>query len=308
MAAGHRVAALVRDVTTAGELPALGVELCPGDLRDKASMRAGMTGADRVFHVGAWYKVGVRETAEASAVNVQGTRNVMELVHELEIPRVVYTSTMAVYSDTNGRMVSESDRPTAPTTSVYEETKRRAQLEVVEPMMTAGLPAIIVLPGMIYGPGDQGPVAQSLRLWLTGRLPTLPRDTAYCWGHVDDMAAGHILAMENGRVGETYFLTGPRHTLVDVFELAARVAGRSAPPIHVPPGVLKGMARLMRPVARIVPLPAAYHPETIRSVAGKTATGSNEKARRELGFAPRALADGYPEYVRWELQRTGTSK
>lgn len=300
LADDHQVVALVRDQETARDLAALGVELCRGDVRDEASMRPGMAGVDGVFHVAAWYRVGVRDTSEAESINVHGTRKVMELVRELEIPRVVYTSSVAIYSDTEGRLVKETERPWAPPASAYEDTKRRAHVEV-ERMVATGLPAVTVMPGMAYGPGDRGPVADSMVQWLRGKLPMLPRDTAYCWTHVEDVARGHILAMERGKVGESYFLTGPRHTLIEVFELAARIVGRDAPGVHVPPGLLRGLARVLTPVSRHVPLPNQYHPETFRSVAGVTATGDNHKAREQLGFDPRSLADGYPEYVQWQM-------
>src|SRR3954453_11785026 len=103
--AGHEVRALVRTPAKAQELAALGARLYAGDVTEKESMREPMRGADGVFHVAAWYKVGARDKSVAEGINVGGTRNVLELMRELEIPRGVYTSTLAVNSDTHGQLV-----------------------------------------------------------------------------------------------------------------------------------------------------------------------------------------------------------
>src|SRR5688500_3319614 len=109
-AAGHEVRALVRHPRRAAALEATGVSLHRGDVADKETMRAPMAGVDGVFHVAGWYKIGVRDRAAAVATNINGTRNVLELMRELEIPKGVYTSTLAVNSDTHGELVDESCR------------------------------------------------------------------------------------------------------------------------------------------------------------------------------------------------------
>jgi nucleoside-diphosphate-sugar epimerase len=107
-AAGHQVHASVRSPQKAKDLEALNVKLFPGDVTDKESMREGMKGTDGVFHVAGWYKIGTRDKSGGENVNIQGTRNVLELMHELKIPRGVYTSTCAVNSDTKGKLVDET--------------------------------------------------------------------------------------------------------------------------------------------------------------------------------------------------------
>src|SRR6476619_3484421 len=106
--AGHEVIALVRDPSKAQDLAALGVTLAPGDVTDKASMRAPMTGVDGVYHVAGWYKIGMRDKSAGQKVNVEGTRNVLETMKELGIPKGVYTSTLATNSDTHGKVVDET--------------------------------------------------------------------------------------------------------------------------------------------------------------------------------------------------------
>ena len=312
-AAGHDVHAVVRVPGRAKELDDLGVALFEGDVTRKESLRAAMEVSEGVFHVAGWYRVGVqhadgeRARAEAEAINVRGTRNVLELMRELEIPKGVYTSTLAVNSDSRGRLLDESFEYTGRHLSIYDETKWRAHHEVALPAMRGGLPLAIVQPGVVYGPGDTSSVRRALVRYLTGRLPLVPQRTAYSWAHVEDVARGHVLAMERGRVGEGYNVNGPAHTLVEAFELAERITGIPAPRLRVPPGVLRGAAALTERLERLgrLPLPEAYTAEGLRVVAGVTYLGDNRKAQRELGYNPRSLEEGLRETLLHEMRLLG---
>jgi nucleoside-diphosphate-sugar epimerase len=123
LARGHQVIAVVRSPDKASELAALGVEIHRGDVTDKESMRAPMTGADGVFHVAGWYKVGVRDKSPGQAINVEGTRNVLSLMRELHIAKGVYTSTLAIHGDTHGQIVDETYQAGPPFLSEYDRTK-----------------------------------------------------------------------------------------------------------------------------------------------------------------------------------------
>lgn len=303
--AGHQVVATARNPAKAEDLTAMGVAVHPGDVTDKESMRAPMQGVDGVFHVAGWYKVGVRDKGDGERINVQGTRNVLELMRELGVPKGVYTSTLAVNSDTHGRLVDEAYRYDGPHLSEYDRTKWAAHRQVAEPMIAAGLPLVIVMPGLIYGPGDTSSLRAALLQYLQRRLPMLPERTAFCWAHVDDVARGHILAMENGRPGETYIIAGPPHTFVEAMELAERITGVPAPRLRVAPGLMKAMAAMMGVVEKVAPLPENYSAEVLRVNAGVTYLGSNAKARRELGYSPRPLPEGLAETLRHEMQLLG---
>src|SRR5262249_41966954 len=158
-----------------------------------------------------------------------GTRNVLSVMQQLGIPRGVYTSTLAVNGDTHGQIVDERYRSGGPWLSEYDRTKWVAHYEVADPMMRSGLPLIIVQPGGVYGPGDASPQGQMLRQYLQRRLPMVPHGTALCWGHVEDTARGHLLAMERGRVGENYIIAGPPHSIVDALAIAERITGVPGP-------------------------------------------------------------------------------
>ena len=301
---GHKVVALVRSPERAAMLKALGVEMHAGDITDRETLKVPMTGVDGVFHVAAWYKVGVKDPL-ADQINVDGTRNVLKTMRTLDIPRGVYTSTVAVFSDTKGVVPDETYRYEGNHLSEYDRTKWIAHYRVAAPKMEEGLPLSIVMPGLVYGPGDTSGMHTALVDLLRGRLPFTPATTAFCWGHIEDTARGHILAMEKGKPGETYIIAGPRHTFEDAFDLAASIAKVRAPMVHPGPHAMRAMAAGMAMAGRFVKLPPALTPEALRVLAGTTYFGSNEKAVRELGFAARPLAEGMAQTLEHELRLLG---
>ena len=303
--AGHEVAALVRNPGAAGDLEAAGVSIHQGDVRDKPSLRSPMGGVDGLFHLAAWYRIGVRGQREANQTNVEGTRNVLETARELGVPRIVYTSTVAVSSDTAGRLVDEGFRHEGPWLSQYDRTKWMAHYQVARPMAQAGLPLVILQPGVVYGPGDPSAIGTAIRQYLQGRLPVTPQRTAFCWAHVEDTAAAHRLAMERGRLGESYIVAGPVHTFREIFEVAERLTSIPAPRIHPGPATMKALAACMSILGTFLPLPPTYAAESLRVMAGTTYIGDNRKARRELGFAPRPLEEGLRETLAYEMERLG---
>ena len=301
--AGHQVRALVRNPAQAGQLKALGVELFPGDITNKESMRTPMSGVDGVFHCAAWYKIGVRDTSPAEPTNVGGTRNVLELMQELKIPKGVYTSTLAVNSDTKGKLVDETYHFAGTHVTEYDRTKAVAHA-LAESMMAEGLPLVIVMPGLIYGPGDTSTVRTMLVQFIKRMLPAVPKETSFSWAHVDDIARAHMLAMEQGKAGEKYIVCGPTHTLLDGITIAAKQLGRGAP-WPAPSGIFRAMVKPMRVLQRFIPVPETYSADAMQVSGGMTYIGDNAKARRELGYTPRALSIGLAETLDHELALLG---
>ncbi len=291
LAAGHEVVALVRTPAKAVALRELGVELAEGDITEPATLRDPMRGADGVFHIAAWYKVGARNRDVAHAINVDGTRNVLEAARDLGIAKTVYTSTLAVYGDTGGRAVDEGYRMDGPWLSEYDRTKWLAHYEVALPLAAAGLPLVVVQPGLVHGPQDHSNLALVLRDYLRGRLPVVPHQGG-CWSYVEDIARGHLLAMERGVPGESYNLAGPCLYWKDALAVAEEITGVAAPRFVLPPWIARLASWLMKPVNVLLPLPPTYHPETLRIAAGATYFADDGKARRELGWEPRPLSEG----------------
>ena len=299
--AGHEVNASVRSPEKAKELQALGVKLFKGDVTEKESMREAMTGVDGVYHVAGWYKVGTKDKSGGVQVNVNGTRNVLELMQELKIPKGVYTSTLAINSNTKGVLADETYHFTGEHLSEYDRSKAEAH-KLADEFIKQGLPLVIVQPGLIYGPGDTSSVRASLLDLLKGRLPMLPRQTAMSWAHVDDIVNGHMLAMEKGKVGESYIICGEKYELYEAFKLAAQTAGVRAP-MAAAPGMMKAMSVLVKPFDAI--MPDSYTSEGLRIISGVTYIGDNSKAKRELGYNPRPVSEGWVETVKYEKQLLG---
>lgn len=147
----------------------------------------------------AWTWLALRAKSDAVPINVGGTRNVLELMQDLAIPKGVYTSTLGVNEDTGGQMVDETHRYAGPYFSEYTRTKAEAH-RLAETFIADGLPLVIVMPGLTYGPGDASAMHVTLVQYLQHQLPLVPRRAAFYWAHVDDMARAHILAMEKGHI------------------------------------------------------------------------------------------------------------
>ena len=302
--AGHQVVAIARNPAKAQDLTALGIDVQKGDVTDKESMRTAMRSVDGVFHIAGWYKIGTKDKSEGVKINIDGTRNVLELMQELKIAKGVYTSTLAVNSNTGGRLVDETYRFTGTYLSEYERTKAAAH-DIAAAKIKEGLPLVIAQPGLVYGPGDASAAHDALVNFLKRQLPLMPKKTAYCWAHVDDTARAHLLAMEKGQVGANYFICGPAWTFVEALKLAERITGVPAPHMVAAPGMLKALSALMGMVEKVASLPEAYTAEYLRVSAGVTYIGDNAKAKRELGFNPRPLEEGLRETLFHEMKRLG---
>jgi nucleoside-diphosphate-sugar epimerase len=292
---GHDVDALVRNPAKASMLQAAGVRLVVGDLDDKATLISAATGADGLFHVAGWFKIGVRDRSDGERVNVDGTRAVLSAARDAGVRRIVYTSTLAVNSDTRGRTVDETFSFSGRHLSVYDETKARAH-EVAQEFAASGLPVVTVMPGVVYGPGDTSQVGELVRDIVRGRRVVVPSSARLSWGYVDDIARGHVLAMERGHVGESYMLAGPHAGLDEALRLAAQLAGTSGP-IVVPGAAVRATAAVVGVIERVAPIPAMYTAETLRSGMSNY-LGTPEKAKRELGWTVRPLREGMTQTVR----------
>jgi nucleoside-diphosphate-sugar epimerase len=264
-------------------------------------MRRGMRGAEGVFHTAAWDWVGARDRATADAVNVGGTRNVLELVREMHVPRAVVTSTVYVLGDTKGAKPDGSFRHEGRLPTLADRTRWEALHRVALPMMRSGVPAVVAQPGVVYGPGGDPDVGRLLRRYLVGRAPVAPTGTAASWVHVEDAVAGHLLAMEAGESGAVYPLGGEDATLLQVMRMAGRLVGKRRGPLPYPGRMLRPVAGALGAIGKLVP-PLTGPAERLRRRAGATYLCDDRRAREELGYLPRDLRDGLPDTVRSLLQ------
>jgi dihydroflavonol-4-reductase len=292
---GEEVVCLVRSPEKATKLRELGCELTGGDLSDEAAIRQGMGGCDAVIHAAAMYEVGIpaKQRPAMWAANVTGTERVMKAALEATVPRIVYVSTVGIFGNTHKQVVEESyENPETDFTSYYEETKLEAHKVVQRMIDEQELPAIIVQPGGVYGPGDTSQVADLLEQFFAGKLPLMPfPELGICMSHVEDIAGGILLALDKGKSGETYVISGPVTTMREAIEMVAKVSGRKAPKRNLPTGLMKAMIPFGPLVGKVMGQPPNLR-ELISSADGVTFWASYDKAQRELGYSPRGMEEG----------------
>ena len=218
----------------------------------------------------------------------------------MNIPKGVYTSTLGIYSNTQGNMVDETHSFNGRHLTEYDRTKAAAHRIAVD-MIKSSLPLIIVMPGIVYGPGDTSSLRALFINYLTGKLPMIPCQTAFTYAHIEDVAHGHILAMEKGKIGETYHICGEAATVESLMKLASQITGVPKPKC-ISPSLIKFIKPLMVILEAILPVPEFFSSENLRLMEGVTYFGSNEKAKRELGYYPRSMQEGIKETLLHETQ------
>lgn len=291
---GDEVVAWVRDPARAAPLVELGAELREGDLSDRAALAAGMAGCDAAIHNAAIYEVGIpaRERPRMYEANVTGTENALGAALDAAVGRVVYVSTVGAFGNTRGEVVDETyEHPGREFTSYYEETKYLAH-QAAKRLIADGLPCVIVQPGGVYGPGDHSALGKQILDCASGRMPLVPfPEFGMNMVHVEDVAAGILLALDRGRVGEAYVLGDRLTTMRELMETVAELAGRRPPRGSLPTPVLKALVPLGPLVGRLMGLPPNLR-ELISTSDGVTFWARQDKAVAELGFAPRGLEAG----------------
>lgn len=304
IAQGHAVVCLVRDPSRAIGLQQQGALLAQGDVMDKASLRAALHGADGVFHLAGVYEMGREYHDRMRAVNVTGARHVFEVALEAGVSRIVHASTVAVFGNTQGRVPDETYRVgQRELASEYERTKWAAHYEVALPLIQQGAPIVIVQPGAVIGPGDTSPVSQMFDMFLRRMPVMLGAKSGVTWAHVDDVADGFSLAMEEGRSGEAYILAGPALTYRDTFEIWQKLTGLPAPRVWLPGWLAGASAVTVDWLERALKMRLPFSAEALTTLNDYTFWASAEKAKRELGWRPRPVEQTFKEVLDYEQSR-----
>jgi nucleoside-diphosphate-sugar epimerase len=289
---GERVRALVRpssDLRRIADLVDRGLTLAAGDIVDRGSVERALDGVSRLYHCAALYRLGEKDPSRMERINVGGTETVLGAAKERGIPSV-YVSSVAALGPTTG-LADETHWNDAGSGSAYETTKRAAHL--VARHLALGAKIRIASPVTIFGPDDPSLVGE-LHKWFArgvvraGALPHVKMTLV----HVDDCAAGLVLVAERGEDGREYILADRSVSFREWFELLARVSGRRAPRLYVPDWALDRIAPLLSRASTLLR-------EGLGSSVGQSWEFSGERARRELGFAPRGLEQGLRETMAW---------
>lgn len=299
VARGLRVRVLMRPTASRDNIAELDCEPVLGDMRDEASMTAAMEGARYFFHVAADYRLWARDPGEIERNNLLGAQATMKAALACGVERVVYTSSVAALKP-GPAAVDETSRHTAESViGAYKRSKLVAEREVERLVREKGLPAVIVAPSTPIGPRDikPTPTGRVIVEAATGKMPAFV-DTGLNLVHVDDVAEGHLLALDRGRIGENYILGGEDVTLEAMLADIAALSGRRAPKIKVPRAPLFPLAWGAEAVARITGKEPFLTADALR-MSRYRMFFSSQKARRELGYQARAYSRGLEDALAW---------
>jgi dihydroflavonol-4-reductase len=297
---GWEVRALARKGSDRRNVQHLPLEVVEGDLADRASLERALAQCQALFHVAADYRLGAFDPRQLYQTNVEGTRNILEASRQAGVRRVVYTSSVATVGIPRDGTPGNEDTPVGIADMIghYKRSKFLAE-QVVREAALAGLSVVIVNPSTPIGPGDikPTPTGQMVLDAAAGRTPAYV-DTGLNVVHVDDVAAGHLLAFHRGRAGERYILGGQDLTLREILIEIAGLVGRKPPTIRLPTGVVLPIAYVAEAIARITGRPGRITVESVR-MARKRMFFSSDKAQRELGYAWRAPAEALRDAITW---------
>ena len=297
--AGWQVRVLARVGSDRGNLQGLAVEVAEGDLGDVTSLERALADCRGLFHAAADYRLGARDPSQLYRTNVEGTRNILAAASRAGVERTVYTSSVATIGIPDGKPGDEQT-PVALSNMIghYKRSKYLAE-EVVRDLARSGLPVVIVNPSTPVGPGDvkPTPTGQLVLDAAAGRMPAYV-DTGLNVVHVDDVAAGHLLAFERGRAGERYILGGQDMTLREILGVIAGLVGRPPPNIRLPYSLVLPVAYLAEGLAKVTGRSGRLTLEGLR-MSRKRMFFSSDKAVRELGYQWRPPVQAFDDAIRW---------
>jgi dihydroflavonol-4-reductase len=278
----------------------LTVERVEGDLRDKATLHKALTGCQQLYHVAAHYALWAKDPAIFYNINVTGTKNLLEAARDVGTERIVYCSTIGAIGLPPGGGLGTEETPVSleQMAGHYKRSKYLAEQEVLK-LAKTGLPVVIVNPSAPVGAGDvkPTPTGQIIVDFLKGRMPAYI-ETGMNIVDVDDVAAGHLLAMQRGRIGERYILGNKNLMLQEVFEILSRLTGIKAPSIKLPRLAILPLAYLNQWTANLTGQPPRIPLEGVKMAKYKMHYDCG-KAIRELGIPQTPPEVALEKAVRW---------
>lgn len=299
IAQGARVRLLVRATSDRTNLAGLAAEIAEGDIRDQASVERAASGTRYLFHVAADYRIWAPDPEEIVRNNRAGTLAVMNAARATGVGRIVYTSSVATLKPLDGGVADET-RAATPEQAVgaYKRSKVVAE-RLVEAMVADGLPAVIVNPSTPIGPRDvkPTPTGRIIVEAANGKMPAFV-DSGLNLAHVDDVAAGHLLAMEHGQIGERYILGGTDVSLGQMLADIAAIIGRRPPTIRIPRAPLFPLAWINEQVARVTGKDPFLTVDSLK-MAAHNMYFTSARAEHELGYRARPYVEALRDAIDW---------
>ena len=300
-ARGHALRLMVRPSSDRRNIAGLDADIALGDLTDPASLTRAARGCRYVVHVAADYRYWVPNPQQMLSTNVDGTLAMMRAAQEAGVERIVYCSSVAALGLTPDGSPADEATPVDESVlvSTYKRSKFYAERVVMDLVRADRLPAVVVNPAAPVGPRDIKPTPTGKMIIdaANGAIPAY-LDTGLNIVHVDDVAEGHVLALEKGRIGERYILGGENFPLKDLLALIAQVAGRRPPTIRVREQWVWPLALAMEGFARVTGLPPSVTREHLK-MARKKMFFTSAKAAAELGYSPRPARQAVEDAVAW---------
>lgn len=296
VARGVHVRVLMRPAANRLNIQQLHCEPVTGDMRDEESMTAAMKGARWLFHVAADYRLWARDPREIERNNFQGARATMGAALKAGVERVVYTSSVAALKPGGDETQRHTEKSVI---GAYKRSKLLAEREVERLIAQENLPCVLVAPSTPIGPRDvkPTPTGRIIVEAATGRMPAF-LDTGLNLVHVDDVAHGHLLALDKGKVGENYILGGTDVPLETMLGDIAFLSGRRAPTLKLPRAPLFPLAYAAEAVARVTGKEPFLTADALR-MSRYHMFFSSEKAKRELGYTARPYREGLKDALGW---------
>lgn len=298
---GHEVTAMVRQGCDMRNLESLPIQVCHASLDDRTSIRQALDGCQSVYHLAADYRLWVPDPDAMYAANVDGTCNILLEAANKQVERIVYTSSVATLGLLPGD--EEADETTngklSEMVSHYKRSKFLAEQKVKEMVVENNLPVIIVNPSTPIGPGDIKPTPTGRIIYdaINGRIPAYV-DTGLNIVHVDDVAIGILLAMEKGKIGERYILGGENLSLKNLLTRIAEQIGRKPPRVNLPHTLVIPIAYIMEAISSISGSEPQVTIDAVR-MSKHRMYFSSDKARKELGYAPRSVDIAIKDAIDW---------
>lgn len=305
LGAGHAVRVLLRPGSDRRNVQGLPLDIVHGDLTDSASLARAIAGCEALFHVAADYRLWVPDPQALYRANVQGTLAMMRAAADAGVRRIVYTSSVATLGSTRDGSPADESTPVVEADMIghYKRSKFLAEAEVRRLVREQGLPAVIVNPSTPVGPRDLKPTPTGRMIVdaASGRMPAYV-DTGLNLVHVDDVAAGHLLAFERGVIGERYILGGRDMTLKEILDMIAALTGHAPPRVRLPHNLVLPIAYAAEAWAR---LSNGREPRvTVDGVrlSKKRMFFSIVKAQKVLGLAARPVEEALGDAIAWFRQ------
>ena len=304
LARGEAVRVMTRVNSDKTNIRNLNIEVVDGDLLDPETLCGAMEGCNGVFHVAADYRLWSRNTDSMFKTNVDGSRALVLAALSAGVGRIVYTSSVAVLGYESGVAADEETPVTyADMIGPYKQSKFRAEEAVLELIKERGAPVVIVNPSTPIGPRDvkPTPTGRVIVEAARGKMPAY-LDTGLNVAHVDDVAAGHLLAFDKGAVGERYILGGDDMLLADILAVVARETRRRPPSIKLPHSLVTPIAYLAEAWTQITGGDEPFLTVDGVKMARKKMFFSSAKAEQQLGYIHRPADQALNDSVAWFLE------